>query len=95
LLLFVISASKEGNKAFIQKELEKLLAACEHQRDKAMIAVALDSSMRVGALGTLRIKSVVHNAYGAVLYISTTSRNIKSTKSQPVPLTWRKAPKKN
>lgn len=71
-----------------KKELEKLLAACEHPRDKAMIAVALDSSMRVGALGTLRIKSVVHNTYGAVLYISTTSRNTKSTKPQPVPLTW-------
>jgi len=39
-----------------KKELEKLLAACEHPRDKAMIAVALDSSMRVGALGTLRIR---------------------------------------
>ncbi|CAG0999979.1 hypothetical protein METP3_03232 [Methanosarcinales archaeon] len=69
-------------------EIESLLDACEHPRDKAMIAVALDSSLRVGALGTMRVKNVTFSNYGAVLYISPTSRNVKTTKPQPVPLTW-------
>jgi integrase/recombinase XerD len=44
--------------------------------------------MRVGAIGTLRIKSVEQNACGGVLYPSTTSRNLKSTAPRPVPITW-------
>lgn len=35
-------------------DLDRLLNACEHPRDKALIAVSLNSLLRVGALGTLR-----------------------------------------
>lgn len=69
-------------------EVNRLLNACRNPRDKAMIAMALDSSLRIGALGTLKIKSIVHNRSGAVLYISPTSKNIKSTQPKPIPITW-------
>ncbi len=68
--------------------LDKLLNACEHPRDKALLAVALDSTMRVGAIGTLRIKGVEFNHSGALLYMSSTSQNLKTTKPKPVPITW-------
>ncbi len=71
-----------------KEHLDKLLDACEHPRDKALVAVALDSTMRVGAIGTLRIKGVEFNKNGALLYMSTTSQNLKTTKPKPVPLTW-------
>lgn len=71
-----------------KEELDKLLAACKYTRDKALIAVTLDSCMRIGAVGTLRIKSVEFNTCGAVLYMSVTSRNRKSTEPQPFPITW-------
>lgn len=69
-------------------ELDILLNACKHPRDKAFIAIHLDSCMRVGAIGTLRIKGVESNQCGGVLYMSTTSRNQKSTPPKPVPITW-------
>lgn len=71
-----------------KEELDKLLGACKYTRDKALIAVTLDSCMRIGAVGTLRIKSVEFNTCGAVLYMSTTSRNKKTTEPQPFPITW-------
>lgn len=69
-------------------EIGKLLDACKHPRDKAFIAVLLDSCMRVGALGTLRVKNVQFNHTCAVLYMSTTSRNKKTTAPKPFPITW-------
>jgi integrase len=69
-------------------EVNRLLNACDNPRDKAMIAIALDSSLRIGALGTLKIKSIAQNKSGAVLYISPTSKNIKSTQPKPIPITW-------
>jgi integrase/recombinase XerD len=73
---------------WVKEELDKLLNACTHPRDKALIAVAFDSMMRIGALGTLKVKSPVHNEFGAVLYMSGTSKNLKTTTPRPVPLTW-------
>ncbi|CAG0962408.1 hypothetical protein METP3_00917 [Methanosarcinales archaeon] len=71
-----------------KEHLDRLLNACEHPRDKALVAVALDSTMRIGAIGTLRIKGVEFNQNGAIIYMSTTSQNLKTTKPKPVPLTW-------
>ncbi|WAM22435.1 MAG: site-specific integrase (plasmid) [Candidatus Methanoperedens sp.] len=73
---------------FTKAQLDKLLDACIQPRDKALVAVALDSTMRIGALGTLRIKGIEFNQHGALLYMSPTSQNLKTTKPKPVPLTW-------
>ncbi len=71
-----------------QNEFDKLMDACRHPRDKALIAVLADSGMRVGALASCRIKHVDFNQYGAILYISTTSKSKKTTPSKGIPLTW-------
>lgn len=71
-----------------KEELDKLLSACTHPRDKALIAMAMDSGMRAGALGTLRVKNVEFNAYGALLHISKTSMNLKTTPPKAIPISW-------
>lgn len=71
-----------------KEQLDKLLNACTQPRDKALLAVALDSTMRIGALGTLRLKGIEFNQHGALLYMSPTSQNLKTTKPKPIPLTW-------
>lgn len=71
-----------------QKELDLLLRTYTHPRGRAFAAVTLDSCQRVGAIGTLRIKSVEQNTYGALIYLSRTSRNLKTTQPKPIPLTW-------
>ena len=69
-------------------EMDKLLGACTTVMDKALLAVALDSAMRIGAIGTIRIKNVEFLKSGALLYASTTSENLKTTAPQPFPITW-------
>lgn len=69
-------------------ELDKMLAACTHPRDRALIAVLADGGMRIGALASCRLKHVEFSDYGALLYISQTSQSRKSTKPKGIPLTW-------
>ncbi len=71
-----------------QEEFDKLMEACKHPRDKAIIAVLADSGMRVGALASCRIKHAEFNQYGAILYISQTSQSKKTTAAKGIPLTW-------
>ncbi|MBE0522486.1 MAG: tyrosine-type recombinase/integrase [Candidatus Methanoperedenaceae archaeon] len=71
-----------------KSEMDALLNACMEPRDKALVATLLDSGMRIGALGTLRIKNIQHNNMGAVLYMSVTGKNQKTTAPKPVPITW-------
>lgn len=71
-----------------KEELDKMMDACKHPRDKAMIAVLADSGMRIGALASCRIKHAEFNQYGAILYISQTSKSKKTTAAKGIPLTW-------
>lgn len=71
-----------------QTEFEKLMAACRHPRDKAIIAVLADLGMRIGALMSCRIKNVECSQHGAIIYISRTSRSKKSTPAKGIPITW-------
>lgn len=70
------------------EEFDKLLGACRHPRDKALISVLADSGMRVGALASCRVKNVEFNQYGGIIYISTTSKSKKSTPAKGIPITW-------
>jgi integrase len=71
-----------------QKEFDTLLKACRYPRDKAIIAVLADSGMRIGALASCRIKNVEFNQYGAIIYISKTSKSKKTTPAKGIPITW-------
>ena len=70
------------------EEIQKLLDACRHPRNKAMIAVLFDGGIRVGALASARMKNVVFHEMGATIYISKTSRCKKTAKAKGIPLTW-------
>jgi len=83
-----IESTVQPSDLLTKDEIDKILAACRHPRNKAFIAVMLDSGMRVGALGSTRIKNVEFNQYGAIIYISKTSRSKKTTASKGIPITW-------
>lgn len=53
----------------------------------AIIAVLVYSGMRIGASVSCRIKNVVSNEYGCMIYISTTSRSKKTATPKGLPLT--------
>lgn len=71
-----------------QEEFDRLMEACRHPRDKALIAVLADSGIRVGALASCRIKLVEFNQYGATIYLSKTGQANKTTPAKGIPLTW-------
>jgi len=83
-----IESTVQPSDLLTQDEVDRILAACRHPRNKAFIAVMLDSGMRVGALGSTRIKNVEFNQYGAIIYISKTSRSKKTTAPKGIPITW-------
>ena len=71
-----------------KEELDKVLDACTTPRDRAIIAVLADGGMRIGALASCRIKNVVFGQYGAMIYLSKTSKSNKTTPVKGIPLTW-------
>lgn len=71
-----------------QEEFDRLMDACKHPRDKAIIAVLADGGMRVGALASCRVKHVNFNQYGAMIYLSKTGKANKTTSAKGIPLTW-------
>ncbi len=83
-----IESTVQPSDLLTQTEIDKILGACRHPRNKAFIAVMLDSGMRVGALASTRIKNVEMNQYGAIIYISKTSRSKKTTAPRGIPITW-------
>ena len=83
-----IDSTVQPSDLLAQDEVDKILAACRHPRNKAFIAVMLDSGMRVGALASTRIKNVEFNQYGGIIYISKTSRSKKTTAPKGIPITW-------
>ncbi len=48
-------------------EVEKLLGSCKNARDRALIAILLDSGLRVGAVGSLMIDNIeLTNNFGII-----------------------------
>jgi len=88
LKLETVESPVQPSDLLTQEEVDKLLGACRHPRNKAFIAVMLDSGMRVGALASCRIKNVEFNQYGAIIYISKTSRSKKTMAPKGIPITW-------
>jgi len=59
----------KGDDLISDEEREWLLDACNNQRDKAIIDVALDGGIRPGELLTLRIKNVTQDKKGYVINV--------------------------
>jgi integrase len=88
LQLKTIDTPVQPSDLLTQAEFDRLMEACRHPRDKALIAVLADSGIRVGALASCRIKHVEFNQYGATIYLSKTGQANKTTSAKGIPLTW-------
>ncbi|MCO5382131.1 MAG: tyrosine-type recombinase/integrase [Methanosarcina barkeri] len=87
LKLKAIESPVQPSDILTADELSRLLEACRHPRDKAIIAVLADGGIRVGALASCRVKNVEFNQHGAMIYLSKTGAN-KTTPAKGIPLTW-------
>ncbi len=52
-----------------EEEVLRLIEATPHPRDKALIALLWDGGLRIGEVGTLRIKNVAFDNFGGVLIV--------------------------
>jgi integrase len=73
-----------------EEEIEKMINACEHPRDKAMVACLYESGTRISELGDIKIKHVKFDQYGAVLIVDgkTGMRRVRIIFSSPYLATW-------
>ena len=51
------------------EEFEKMLNACRNSRDRAMLCLLYESGARIGEIASMRIKDVVFDDYGAVVWL--------------------------
>ena len=76
------------------EELEALLRACEHPRDRAIIAVLAETGLRIGELLSLRIRDVEElqdGAYRLRVRGKTGLRTVIAIRSAPLLAEWLKA----
>jgi integrase/recombinase XerD len=73
-----------------EEEIEKMINACEHPRDRALVASLYESGARISELGNLKIKHVKFDQYGAVLMVDgkTGMRRVRIIFSSPYLATW-------
>ncbi len=73
-----------------EEEIEKLINACGHPRDRALVASLYESGARISELGNLKIKHVKFDQYGAVLMVDgkTGMRRVRIIFSSPYLATW-------
>ncbi|MBE0428230.1 MAG: tyrosine-type recombinase/integrase [Nitrospirae bacterium] len=73
-----------------EEEIEKMINACEHPRDRAMVACLYESGTRISELGGMKIKHVKFDQYGAVLMVDgkTGMRRVRIIFSSPYLATW-------
>jgi len=75
-----------------EEEMGKIIRAGKNDRDKALLALLCESGCRVGEIGTLRIKHISFEEYGARITVrgKTGMRKIIVLNSTPFIQTWQK-----
>jgi integrase len=73
-----------------EEEIEKMINACEHPSNRALVACLYESGARISELGNLKIKHVKFDQYGAVLMVDgkTGMRRVRIIFSSPYLATW-------
>lgn len=73
-----------------QEEVKRMVESAEHPRDKAFISALYESGCRIGEIGTLNIKNVVFDEYGAQITVDgkTGMRRVRLIASVPYLSAW-------
>jgi len=57
------------NDLITEEEFKEMMNACMNSRDRAMISLLYESGARVGEIGSMRIKDVSFDDYGAIVWL--------------------------
>lgn len=73
-----------------EEEVDRMIGAADHPRDKAFLAVLYESGARIGEIGSLQIKDIRVDQHGMVLHLTgkTGQRPVRVVKSTPRLVAW-------
>lgn len=73
-----------------EKEIDELIEAAEHPRDKAFISMLYELGARIGEIGTLRIKDVSKDEHSFIIDLrgKTGHRPVRIVESDPLLTAW-------
>ncbi len=73
-----------------EDEIKKLIEACEHPRDRALVSTLYESGCRIGEICSLHIKNVSFDEYGVVIIVKgkTGGRRVRLIASTPYLASW-------
>jgi len=85
-----MNASKLPEELLTEEEIKRMIEVANHPRDKAIIAVLYDTGTRIGEMGSLKIKHIVFDQYGAILTVNgkTGMRRVRIIFSVPYLASW-------
>lgn len=85
----LIKLPNEGD-LLTEEEIKKMLDCTKHFRDRALISVLWESGARIGEIGTIQIKDIIFDKYGALVNVigKTGSRSIRLISSVPYLAQW-------
>jgi integrase/recombinase XerD len=85
-----MNASKLPEELLTEEEVKRMIEVANHPRDKAIIAVLYDTGTRIGEMGSLKIKHIVFDQYGAILTVNgkTGMRRVRIIFSVPYLAAW-------
>ncbi len=74
-----------------EEEFRRMLDACQNSRDRALISLLYETGARIGEIGSMRIKDVQFDEYGAVVWLpksKTVSRKLRVVFSTQYLAAW-------
>jgi len=73
-----------------EDDVKKIIEACEHPRDKALISMLYESGCRIGEIASLQIGNITFDEYGVLIVVEgkTGSRKLRLIASTPYLSTW-------
>jgi len=86
-----MSKKRLPEELFLKEEIERMIAAADHIRDKAIISLLYESGFRIGEFLNLRIKHIEFDKYGGKILVphgKTGMRKIRVVSSIPHLATW-------
>ena len=64
-----ISSKVTPQDLITEEEFEAMLKACMNSRDRALISLLYESGARIGEIGSMRVKDVSFDEYGAIVWL--------------------------
>jgi integrase len=85
-----VNESKIPEELLTEEEILRLIEVADHPRDKAIIATLYDTGGRIGEIGTLKIKHINFDEYGAQLVLNgkTGMRRVRAVFCVPYLSSW-------